>query len=369
MDAAAHLITFVSIPHTLYNINCKHTRVVSLGQCRRMRANYRRRIFLLTLTLHLSVAQASYQCDEFAVADLQNWLSLHYTYPNRSAALPVLQPILDARDHPPIDAHQFRPICDADALTGPQRLDGMWYTIQAPEPHVVFEPHACQLRRLTAASARKCLDGKYVMFIGDSLTRYQYLSFAYFLSHMKHLPRYHGLEEPHLNDVRDWKRGWNQFMLEGSKQLVEAAAPGADVYESCDCDRVETADTIGGKGFREFRRLCIASSGLPANQACIDRLAPGDLKVGYQQAMGHPTWYKAPVVALRAVLAERPLPDVVVLNAGLWAPQGNYTGPEGPALALQHYRVLLNRSSAMVRTQGCWFYCGTRVCNRLQRRA
>lgn len=133
----------------------------------------------------------------------------------------------------------------------------------------------------------------------------------------------------------------------------QEAAPGASVHESCDCDRVETpATSHTGKGFREYRRLCIASNGTPADEACVntDTLASGTLKVGYQQAMGYPTWYKAPLMALRAVLAESPLPDVVVLNAGLWARQEDYT--PGPELALQHYRVLLGEASAMVRAFG-----------------
>lgn len=340
---------------------------------------------LIVLALYVPAVYCFHHCDEFTVTEAENWLTLHHVYDNRSAALPVLGEILAARDHPTIHTRltdQNR--CSAVSLTGPGRLDGQWYSIQTPEPHLVFEPQSCQLRRLSAASARHCLDGKYIVFIGDSLTRYagcscralkdtsspryQYLSFAYFLSHMKHLPRYHGLQTPHLNDVRDWKRGWNQFMLEGSKQLMDVrtracgsesrdqrstqdAAPGASVHELCDCNREETNETArSGQGFREFRRLCIAANS-PAERACFDtdRLGPGTLKVGYQQAMGHPTWYQAPLESLRALLSERPLPDVVVVNAGLWAPQGQYTTPEGPELALQHYRVLLGGASAMVR--------------------
>jgi hypothetical protein len=51
-------------------------------------------------------------------------------------------------------------------------------------------PLTCQLKRYTARQAGTCLKNKSLLFIGDSLTRYQYLSLAYFLEHKKWPPRY-----------------------------------------------------------------------------------------------------------------------------------------------------------------------------------
>ena len=34
---------------------------------------------------------------------------------------------------------------------------------------------------------RRCLKGKHFVFVGDSLMRYQYLAFAYYLSKLKRL--------------------------------------------------------------------------------------------------------------------------------------------------------------------------------------
>jgi hypothetical protein len=51
-------------------------------------------------------------------------------------------------------------------------------------------PQTCQLKRYTAHQARRCLTDKSMLFIGDSLTRYQYFSLVYFLEYKKWPPRY-----------------------------------------------------------------------------------------------------------------------------------------------------------------------------------
>jgi hypothetical protein len=52
--------------------------------------------------------------------------------------------------------------------------------------------YICHLKRYTAKEAKQCLASSYqhVSFIGDSLTRYQYLSLAYFLEHDTFPPRF-----------------------------------------------------------------------------------------------------------------------------------------------------------------------------------
>jgi len=44
-------------------------------------------------------------------------------------------------------------------------------------------PSTCRLKRYTSNEAKQCLKGKSLLFIGDSLTRYNYLSLAYFLEY------------------------------------------------------------------------------------------------------------------------------------------------------------------------------------------
>jgi len=62
-------------------------------------------------------------------------------------------------------------------------------------------PSTCHLKRYTAEEAGQCLKDKHLLFIGDSLTRYQYLSLAYFIEHKKWPPRF-GVQIPcnHTNE-------------------------------------------------------------------------------------------------------------------------------------------------------------------------
>jgi hypothetical protein len=87
-------------------------------------------------------------------------------------------------------------------------------------------PDVCHLKRYTAAQAGQCLKNKNLLFIGDSLTRYQFTSLSYFLDH-KHWPkRFHASlqpcthisedgtpacniqDEPSVCTNIDWKQHW-----------------------------------------------------------------------------------------------------------------------------------------------------------------
>lgn len=70
------------------------------------------------------------------------------------------------------------PQCTLDAEL--QENDVMWLRSQADSYHLTLR--YCSLRRYSAAVARKCLRDRRVLFLGDSVTRYQYLSLAYFLA-------------------------------------------------------------------------------------------------------------------------------------------------------------------------------------------
>lgn len=89
-------------------------------------------------------------------------------------------------------------------------------------------PHTCQLKRYTAIEAKQCLKKKHLLFLGDSLTRYQYMSLAYFMEHSKWPLRFNvqspcnhvdedGKEtcstrqEPNICAEGDWPGGWPQY--------------------------------------------------------------------------------------------------------------------------------------------------------------
>ena len=51
-------------------------------------------------------------------------------------------------------------------------------------------PFTCRLKRYTSSEARQCLSNKHLAFVGDSLTRYQYLSLAYLIERGQYPPRF-----------------------------------------------------------------------------------------------------------------------------------------------------------------------------------
>ena len=54
----------------------------------------------------------------------------------------------------------------------------------------------CHLHRYTPDQARHCLAGQHVNMIGDSVTRFQFLSFAYMIHHAHYPPRF-GYDRTH----------------------------------------------------------------------------------------------------------------------------------------------------------------------------
>jgi hypothetical protein len=53
-----------------------------------------------------------------------------------------------------------------------------------------YDISTCRLKRFTSSEAKKCLSGHHMLLIGDSVTRYQYISLIYFLEHGKWPPRF-----------------------------------------------------------------------------------------------------------------------------------------------------------------------------------
>ena len=90
-----------------------------------------------------------------------------------------------------------------------------------------------------------------MVFVGDSLTRYQYLAFAYYLSKLKRLEPYGGLPGyPSICIETEW-RDWFQYFHFSSAIL--AAAAGGCGTEICDCLRHNNMSSLAE--VREFRTL------------------------------------------------------------------------------------------------------------------
>jgi hypothetical protein len=65
--------------------------------------------------------------------------------------------------------------------------DGRWNVAQ--DDTLFFSLMSCALDRYNAQQARELLANSHVIFVGDSLTRYQYLSLVYFIEHGVYLSR------------------------------------------------------------------------------------------------------------------------------------------------------------------------------------
>jgi hypothetical protein len=53
-----------------------------------------------------------------------------------------------------------------------------------------YRPHSCRLKRFNVGEAKVCLNRQHLLFIGDSLSRFQYLSLIYFIEHGRWLSRF-----------------------------------------------------------------------------------------------------------------------------------------------------------------------------------
>ena len=150
--------------------------------------------------------------------------------------------------YPATETLQQLPYCNlssSDAALTP----GRWYKDRDGE--YLYEPDMCRLRRHSAEAARSCLSGKHIAFIGDSVTRYEYLSLVYFLSKKQYMERYGASAsgEPSLVNEKDWD-SWDDFFTHGSARV--AAAVDAEAFESCDCHKSPTSDLASIREHREF---------------------------------------------------------------------------------------------------------------------
>ena len=162
--------------------------------------------------------------------------------------------------------------------------------------------------------AERCLAGRHIIFVGDSLTRYQYLSLVFFLENKVWLPGYgndsFGYRSPCLET--QWP-SWRDFYLGTTAQL--------NGHESCDCCRANNCTVLENRYYRkkpfsitylQFFRHDMGMSGHvgfpPSNSSPPCR--PGDCNA-------HVDWKGDLAHAMQTVVS-RLKPDYIVLNSGLW---------------------------------------------------
>jgi hypothetical protein len=220
----------------------------------------------------------------------------------------------------------------------------------------------CNLSAIAPLAARRCLAGRHVMFVGDSVTRYQFLGFAQMLEHAAHV----AWDPPSEHDNRFGT--WENFF----RATTERLGP----HGACDCfrplnnepqallnepDGHEVWGVLGNRYYRhpaarleatfiealgehpntvwhEPRTLGVDCEKSPwgleqtAGEACpaAPLCAPG--------ACRNPHHVEAWDVGLRRLIA-RTRPDVIVINSGLWGVQ--WRGPASAKRAGTHLELLM----------------------------
>jgi hypothetical protein len=206
-------------------------------------------------------------------------------------------------------AVRSRPWCKTDS----QLYTGRWY--QTHHGEVLYEPDRCVLKRLAAPAARACLANKTIQFVGDSLSRYQYLSLAHFLSRGTYPQRYGDdpdqpnicMEMPAANG-----RNWTRFFERSSRQL-SGSSYHISAKEQCNCHRHKIDANI-----YENRRLHVTmlEGGQPA----------GSIDMVFNFTISYPSIHGAFQRAVHYGLAHLKA-DIVVGNVGVWLNHGSaYTG-------------------------------------------
>lgn len=235
-----------------------------------------------------------------------------------------------------------KPFCDTLNATQETTYYGKWHSDSAG--HYWWEPQNCRLRRLTASEARQCLNNRHLFFGGDSLTRYQYLSFVSFLSKGEYMaPWAHG-DVRSLAVEREWD-GWDDFFKSGSLMLAAEAVNGT-AKEDCDC----THGAYGGFSdvpSHEIRDFTLKD--FPT----FDGSRRGNLiRVSNRLVYNHPSHIQAGIESLMFALKRLPklntVPDVVILNMGIWVRDWTASGQdykERFETILQHGNYFLNKTS------------------------
>lgn len=119
------------------------------------------------------------------------------------------------------------PYADGSFLT--RRTTRVSWKLRIDNSRELTLPDVCILKRYTAPQVKLCLQSKHLMFIGDSLSRYQYLSLVYFVEYGRWPQRFNRiadpcpykneaglyacstLNEPNVCAEGDWPGGWPAY--------------------------------------------------------------------------------------------------------------------------------------------------------------
>jgi hypothetical protein len=168
---------------------------------------------------------------------------------------------------------------------------------------LLYEPEGCKLRRFSAAEARVCLANKTLLFIGDSISRYHYMSLAHLLAKGVYPQRY--ADDGAANVcimITEHYPTWADYFSKSSSQLA-STSPALVATEECNCARPSPMDHRS----HENRFLSIRTTGEQ----------PSFINIIYNNTCIWPSISAAPYLALKEGLLTRDI-DVAVVNIGAW---------------------------------------------------
>uniref|UniRef100_A0A7S2U9W5 Trichome birefringence-like N-terminal domain-containing protein n=1 Tax=Attheya septentrionalis TaxID=420275 RepID=A0A7S2U9W5_9STRA len=217
---------------------------------------------LIVLTLGFSLI-SNWKEQQFVISELKKNTTTEYHRvegDDQHDLLPTCQELMQ---------QPFSPFADGSFLT--RITTPVTWKMRRDGSRELTLPTTCRLKRYTAEEAGQCLKKKHLLFIGDSLSRYSYLSLAYFMEHKKWPPRFgqqtpcnhvdeHGEEtcskpnEPNVCMEGDWQTGEE----EGWVPFVQSLGGGTDgdIFNG----RMEVPSVRGWDDFRSVSNMQYVSS-------------------------------------------------------------------------------------------------------------
>jgi hypothetical protein len=139
--------------------------------------------------------------------------------------------VIANKDNP----HGSKPWCTPQNLHLVNASDGEFLLL--PDGSFKYEFAHCKLRRFNVDTASKCLKGVHLVFMGDSLSRYFYLSLAHLFARKKWASKFarlpaHPTAPRSILSEKDFQN-WSLFYHESNTLL----SSGKNAFEICDCYR------------------------------------------------------------------------------------------------------------------------------------
>jgi hypothetical protein len=221
------------------------------------------------------------------------------------------------------DQLKGRQPCNDGQLTFESDVSGRVYKSQQTG-HFLYEPDACILRRLDAAEVRTCLAGKRIVWMGDSVMRYQALSLIAFLASGGYQNPYDdgGSIEPSISNVNHWPGRFSGY-YSGAVKFLKGLMGRQGTAECIKCSKQKaeenwyatfTAEPISLDFKYLYRYPSFAKVGVNGLNWAV---APG---------FKEPSGDHSRALRKQTEPKDRPPPNFIIFNMCTWWHSSNMTG-------------------------------------------